>query len=78
MDYQYGWRSRKIIVPVRDGQLVMILQNNIGNISYDNNRFVLKQIFISNVNVTTMTLLEKIVEDVLVRKYQENDELNRR
>lgn len=68
MDYQYGQRSREIIVPVRGGRLVEILQDDLGNISYENNVLVLKHIFVSNVNVTAMSLLGKIAEVEGVKK----------
>lgn len=76
-EFQYGRRSKDILIPIRGGRLIQILQDEIGNISYENNRLVLKQIFVSNVNVTTMTLLGKIAEAVLVRRCQENEQLNR-
>lgn len=77
MDYQCGQRSREIIVPVRGGRLVEILQDDLGNISYENNVLVLKHIFVSNVNVTAMSLLGKIAEAVLVRRCQEDELLNK-
>lgn len=77
MDYQYGHRSREIIIPVRGGHLLEILQDDLGYISYENNKLILKHIFISNVNVTAMSLLGKIAEAVIVRRCQENEELNR-
>lgn len=76
-EFQYGRRSRDILIPMRGGRLIQILQDEIGNISYESNRFVLKQIFVSNANVTAMTLLGKIAEAVLVRRCQENEQLNR-
>lgn len=76
-EFQYGRRSTDILIPVRGGRLIQILQDDIGNISYEDNRFVLKQIFVSNVNVTAMTLLGKIAEAVLVRRCQEDEQLNR-
>lgn len=76
-EFQYGRRSRDILIPIRGGQLIQILQDEIGNISYESNRLVLKQIFVSNANVTAMTLLGKIAEAVLVRRCQENEQLNR-
>lgn len=76
-EFQYGRRSRDILIPIRGGRLIQILQDEIGNISYENNRLVLKQIFVSNANVTAMTLLGKIAEAVLVRRCQENEQLNR-
>ena len=77
-EFQYGRRSTDILIPVRGGRLIQILQDEIGNISYESNRLVLKQIFVSNVNITTMILLGKIAEAVLVRRCQENEQLNRR
>ncbi|QAT63034.1 3-deoxy-7-phosphoheptulonate synthase [Acidilutibacter cellobiosedens] len=76
-EFQYGRRSTDILIPVRGGGLIQILQDDIGNISYQNNRLVLKQIFVSNVNITAMTLLGKIAEAVLVRRCQEDEHLNR-
>lgn len=76
-EFQYGRRSTDILIPIRGGQLIQILQDEIGNISYERNRFILKEIFVSNVNVTTMTLLGKIAEAVLVRRCQEDERLNR-
>lgn len=76
-EFQYGRRSTNILIPIRGGRLIQILQDEIGNISYESNRLVLKQIFVSNVNVTTMTLLGKIAEAVLVRRCQEDEQLNR-
>lgn len=76
-EFQYGRRSRDILIPIRGGRLIQILQDEIGNISYESNRFVLKQIFVSNANVTAMMLLGKIAEAVLVRRCQENEQLNR-
>lgn len=77
-EFQYGRRSRDILIPIRGGRLIQILQDEIGNISYESNRFVLKQIFVSNANVTAMMLLGKIAEAVLVRRCQENEQLNRK
>lgn len=76
-EYQYGRRSTDILIPVRGGRLVQILQDEIGNISYEDNRLILKHIFVSNVNVTAMTLLGKIAEAVLVRRCQDDEESNR-
>ena len=77
MEYQYGHRSTEIIVPIRGTRLVEILQDELSNISYENNRLILKQIFVSNVNITAMSLLGKIAEAVLVRRCQEDENLNR-
>ncbi len=77
-EYQYGRRSMDIIVPVRGGRLIEILHDDIGNISYENNRLVLKHIFVSNINVTAMTLLGKIAEAVLVKRCHKNEDLNRK
>ena len=76
-EFQYGTRSTDILVPLRGGKLIEILQDELGNISYQDNRLVLKQIFVSNVRVTAMTLLGKIAEAVLVRRCNENENLNR-
>lgn len=76
-EFQYGHRSKEIIIPVRGGRLIQILQDDLGNISYEDNQFILKQIFYSNVNITAMTLLGKIAEAVLVRRCQEDEQLNR-
>lgn len=75
-EFQYGHRSTDILVPLRGGKLIQILQDELGNISYEHNRFILKQIFVSNVRVTAMTLLGKIAEAVLVRRCQEDEQLN--
>ena len=77
-EYQYGRRSMDILVPVRGGRLIEILHDDIGNISYENNRLVLKHIFVSNINVTAMTLLGKIAEAVLVKRCHKNEDLNRK
>jgi hypothetical protein len=76
-EFQYERRSTDILIPVRGGRLIQILQDEIGNISYEHNRLVLKHIFVSNVNVTAMTLLGKIAEAVLVRRCEENEQVNR-
>ena len=76
-EFQYGRRSIDIVVPIRGGRLIEILQDEIGNISYDENRLILKQIFVSNVNITAMTLLGKIAEAVIVRRCMEDEKLNR-
>ena len=54
---QYGRRSREILVRTRGNRLVEILQDDLGNISYNANRLVLKQVLNANVNVSAMTLL---------------------
>ena len=56
-EFQYGRRSRDILIPIRGGRLIQILQDEIGNILYESNRFVLKQIFVSNANVTAISML---------------------
>ena len=76
-EYQYGRRSREILIHTRGNRLVEILQDELGNISYRDNRLVLKQVLSANVNVSAMTLLGKIAEAVLVRRCNENPELNR-
>lgn len=76
-DFQYGNRSTDIIIRVRGNALLRILQDEIGNISYEDNRLILKQIFVSNVHTTAAILLGKIAEAVLVRRCHENEQLNR-
>ncbi len=76
-EYQYGRRSREILIRTRGNRLVEILQDDLGNISYRDNRLVLKQVLSANVNVSAMTLLGKIAEAVLVRRCNQNPELNR-
>ena len=77
-EYQYGRRSREILVRTRGNRLVEILQDDLGNISYNANRLVLKQVLNANVNVSAMTLLGKIAEAVLVRRCNQSPDLNRR
>ena len=76
-EFQYGRRSSEILIPVRGQKLLAILQDDIGNISYEDNRLVLKHIIHSNVHMSAMTLLGKIAEAVLVRRCAENEDLNR-
>ena len=76
IDYQYGHRSSEILIPLRGERLLAILHDDIGNISYKDNRLVLKQIIYSNVNISSMTLLGKIAEAVLVRRCAEDCEIN--
>lgn len=75
-EFEYGHRSSELLIPIRGRRLVAILQDDIGNISYENNRLVLRQIIYSNVNISTMSLLGKIAEAVLVRRCNEDQELN--
>lgn len=77
-EFQYGLRSKDILIPTRGNKLIQILQDEIGNISYENNRFVLKEILYLNTKVTAMNLLGKIAEAVLVRRCQEDEELNKK
>lgn len=53
-EYQYGRRSREILIRTRGNRLVEILQDDLGNISYRDNRLVLKQVLSANVNVSAM------------------------
>ncbi|MBP1535997.1 MAG: hypothetical protein IK999_18035 [Ruminococcus sp.] len=77
-DFQYGSRSLDIIVPTRGRQCVTILQDDIGVIRYEDNRFVLKQILYSTPEVVTMQLLGKVAEVVLVRRCHEKPDLNKK
>ena len=79
-DFQYGQRLSQIVVPLRGRRLIEILHDDLGNISYEDNRFILKKIILSNIDVQTqaMNLLGKIAEAVIVRRCQESSDLNRR
>lgn len=76
-EYQYGMRSTDIVIPLRGGRLLSILQDEIGNIYYEDNRLVLKHILSLDPNVSTMRLLGKIAEAVLVRRCAENETVNK-
>lgn len=76
-EYQHGKRSNSIVIPCRGKRLFEILCDDLGNISYENNRFVLKHILHSNINTSVMTLLGKIAEAVLVKRCQENEQINK-
>ena len=76
-EFQYGRRSTDILIPIRGNRLIQILQDEVRNISYKDYRLVFNHIFDSNVNITAMTLLGKIAEAVLVRRCQEDEQLNK-
>lgn len=76
-EYQYGQRSTEILIPVRGRRLLSILQDDLGNIYYEDNRLVLKHILTLDINVSAMTLLGKIAEAVLVRRCIEDDRVNK-
>ena len=75
-EYQYGQRSKEILVRTRGNRLVTILQDDLGFISYTENRLQLTYILQNNINTSVMQLLGKIAEAVLVRRCRENAQLN--
>lgn len=76
-EYQYGRRSTDILIPVRGRRLLSILQDDLGNIFYEDNRLVLKYILTLDLNISAMTLLGKIAEAVLVRRCAEDARVNK-
>lgn len=76
-EYQYGKRSTDIVIPLRGHSLLSILQNETGSIYYEDNRLVFKQILSTNPNVSTMRILGKIAEAVLVRRCAEDETVNK-
>lgn len=77
-EFQYENRSKDILIHLRGKGLIQILQDELGNISYEKNRFILKQILFSDPNVTAMTLLGKIAEAVIVRRCIEDEDINKK
>lgn len=75
-EWEYGERSREILIPIRGRRLLAILQDDIGNISYEDNRMVLKHILYVNSSVSAATLMGKIAEAVVVRRCREDESLN--
>ena len=77
-EYQYGTRSKEIIRYYRGNELINILVDELGKISYEDNKLVLKQVLSEDVQQTAFRLLGNIAEAVLVRRCKESPELNRK
>lgn len=75
-EYQYGIRSRNILLYQRGNELIEILVNELGKISYEDNKWILKQVLSEDLWETASRLLGNIAEAVLVRRCKENPELN--
>ena len=65
-----------IQVPIGGGGLADILIDDLGCISFRDNRFVLNEILTSNVTKTINNLLGKIAEAVIVRRCRDDAEIN--
>lgn len=75
-EYQYGLRSQYMISYYRGGDLINILVNELGKISFDGNKLILKQVLSEDLGETASRLLGNIAEAVLVRRCKEDPELN--
>jgi len=79
-EYKYGKKNLKILNFLYGEKLYNILIDDLNIIRYDNenNKLVLKTILEVNPQRTTMKLLGKIAEAVLVRRCNEDPEINRK
>lgn len=77
-EYQYGKRSIEIVIQNRGRRLIEILQDDLGYISYRDNIPKLQYILQLNSNISTMTLLGRIAEAVLVRRCREDSTVNKK
>lgn len=55
-----------------------ILHDDLGKIRFEDNKFVLKSIYLMSPLQTTMNLLGKIAEAVIVRRCVENEDINKK
>lgn len=72
-----GKRNIEILNLYTGKKLFDILMDDLGKISYKDNKLTLSIIYSLNPHDTTMQLLGKIAEAVIVRRCEEDEELNR-
>lgn len=74
-EFVNGPRNLEILNVYLGSKLLSILVDDLNIISFNDNKFVLKTI-LENSNITTMKLLGKVAEAVVVRRCRENLENN--
>lgn len=77
-EFMNGKKNIEILNYYTGRKLFDILFDDLGVIRYEDNVFTLKRIFQLNPERTTMSLLGKIAEAVIVRRCNEDEEINKK
>ena len=77
-EFMNGRKNIEILNYYTGQKLFDILFDDLGIIRYEDNVFALKTIFQLNPEKTTMSLLGKIAEAVIVRRCREDEEINKK
>lgn len=77
-EFMNGRKNIEILNYYTGQKLFDILFDDLGIIRYEDNVFALKTIFQLNPEKTTMLLLGKIAEAVIVRRCREDEEINKK
>jgi len=78
LDFLSGKRNIEILNYYTGSKLFDILYDDLGLVKYEENKLAMKIIYQMNPMQTTMSLLGKIAEAVIVRRCNEDEEINRR
>lgn len=78
MEFMQGKRNIEILNYYTGRKLFDILYDDLGLIHYEDNKIAFKTMFYLNPERTTMSLLGKIAEAVIVRRCNEDYEVNKR
>ncbi len=77
-EFIYGKKNLEILNYYTGQKLFDILHDDLGKIRFEDNKFVLKSIYLMSPLQTTMNLLGKIAEAVIVRRCVENEDINKK
>lgn len=77
-EFLSGRKNLEILSYYTGEKLFDILYDDLGIVRYENNKLAIKIVYQMNPVQTTMTLLGKIAEAVIVRRCHENEEINKR
>ena len=77
-EFMYGEKDLKILNLFKGKNLFNILFDDLGVIQYEDNKLTLKYILETNLYASSMKLLGKVAEAVIVRRCNENIEINKK
>lgn len=77
-EFMYGEKDLNILKLFKGKNLFNILFDDLGVIQYEDNKLTLKYILETNLYASSMKLLGKVAEAVIVRRCNENIEINKK
>ena len=77
-EFLNGKRNLEILNYYTGEKLFDILYNDLGIVKYEENKFAIKMVYCMNPVQTTMSLLGKIAEAVIVRRCSEDEDINKK